>query len=71
MIVNRLSRLLAERRLSVAEFAVLAGMDYGTPYKFWTGKHRRFDIGTLDKLCKALNVGVGDLLEYVPDAPES
>ncbi len=27
------------------------------------------DLATLDKLCAALGVGVGELLEHQPDAP--
>ena len=28
---------------------------------------RRLDLGTLDALCRTLNVQPGDLLKYVPD----
>jgi DNA-binding Xre family transcriptional regulator len=28
---------------------------------------RRLDLGTLDAVCRALNVQPGKLLEYVPD----
>ena len=30
---------------------------------------KRIDGDTLDALCRYFSVGVGDLLEYVPDAP--
>jgi DNA-binding Xre family transcriptional regulator len=35
-----------------------------------TNRAGRVDFKTLDKLCKYFKVPPGDLLEYVPEAPE-
>jgi putative transcriptional regulator len=67
MIVNRLSRLLGERRMSVMELKRQTGLSYGTVYNLYAGKSNRIDFETLDKLCSALDVQAGDILEYVPD----
>lgn len=32
-----------------------------------SGRARRVDFGTLNKLCGILNCQVGDILEYIPD----
>ena len=64
MIVNRLSRLLGERRMSVRELQRRTGLAYATVYNLYSGKSNRVDFETLDKICDALDVGVGDVLEY-------
>lgn len=33
-----------------------------------SGRAKRVDFETLDKLCRALNVAPGDILEYSPDS---
>ena len=67
MIVNRVSRLLGDRRESVADLARGAGLAYKTAHEMYNGKSRRVDFETLDKLCTYFGVGVGGILEYVPD----
>jgi putative transcriptional regulator len=67
MIVNRLSRLLGERRMSVMELKRQTGLSYVTVHNLYSGKSNRVDFDTLDKLCRALGVGVGDILEYQPE----
>lgn len=36
-------------------------------YNFATMKHASVSFNTLDVICKELGVGVGDILQYVPD----
>ena len=67
MIVNHLSRLLGEKRMSVAELERASGVPYLSLHQLYHGRAKRADFGTLDKVCRALGVGVGDILEYVPD----
>lgn len=67
MIVNRLSTILGERRMSVAELARRAGLTYSVAHGMYSGETQRYDAPVLDKLCQALGVQVGDLLVYVPD----
>jgi putative transcriptional regulator len=68
MIVNRLSRLLGERRMSVRELQRRTGLSYVTVYNLYSGKSNRVDFETLNKICRALDVQTSDILEYQPDA---
>lgn len=72
MIVNRLSRLLGERRMSIAELQRQTGLSYVTLHGLYSDKTTRVDFETLNRICKALDVQPGDILEYAPDqeAPE-
>ena len=67
MIVNRLSRLMGERRLSIQELARQSGVSYGALHDLYHARSRRFDADVLDRLCRTLGCGVGDILEYAPD----
>ena len=69
MIVNKLSRLLGERRMSVRELQRQTGLAYVTVYNLRSDKSHRVDFATLDAICSALDCSVGDILEHVPDAP--
>lgn len=68
VIVNRLSRLMGERRLSIQALARQSGVSYSTLHDFYHDRLKRYDGDVLDRLCGTLGVGVGDILEYVPDA---
>jgi putative transcriptional regulator len=71
MIESRLSRLLGERRMKVSELAKLSGVSYQTLWKLYHDKTERADYATLDAICRALDVGVGDILEYRETERES
>jgi putative transcriptional regulator len=66
-IQNRISRVMGERRLNIQELSRRSGLSYTTVWSLYHGTAQRIDLTTLDKLCRALDVQVGDLLEYVPD----
>ena len=65
MIVNHLPTLLAERRLKVADAVRATGVSKTTLHKIYNDQSSRIDFDTIDKLCEYLEVGVGDLFEYV------
>jgi putative transcriptional regulator len=67
VIVNHLSKLLGERRMSVKDLERGAGVNYNTLYEWYAGRTKRFDASVLDRLCAFLGVSVGDILEYRPD----
>ena len=69
MIVNRVSRLMGDRRISVMELSRSTGLAYGTCYALYAGRSQRVDLQTLDALCGYFGCGVGDVLEYVTDGP--
>ena len=64
----RVRELLAERKLSQTELQLRTGLAYSTISDLYHNKARRIDVGTLDALCVALECGVGDVLEHVPEA---
>lgn len=56
--------LLQERAMSRYEFAELTGMDYTTVGDLVNANYKRIGIDTLERICKALNVEVGDLFVW-------
>ena len=70
MIVNHLPTLLAERRLKVADAVRATGISKTTLHKIYNDQSSRIDFDTIDKLCEFLEVEVGDIFEYVPNAEE-
>jgi len=70
VIVNHLPTLLAERRLKVADAVRATGISKTTLHKIYNDQSSRIDFDTIDKLCEFLEVEVGDIFEYVPDAEE-
>ena len=70
MIVNHLPTLLAERRLKVADAVRAIGISKTTLHKIYNDQSSRIDFDTIDKLCEFLEVEVGDIFEYVPDAED-
>ena len=67
VIVNRVSRLMGERRLSIQDVARATGLAYSVVFDLYHDKSKRFDRETLNKLCVFFGVSVGDILEYQPD----
>ena len=59
--------LLAERRLKVADAVRATGVSKTTLHKIYNVQSSRIDFDTIDKLCEYLEVGVGDLFEYVAE----
>ncbi len=68
MIVNHLPTLLAERKLKVADAVRATGISKTTLHKIYNDQSSRIDFDTIDKLCEFLEVGVGDIFEYVASA---
>lgn len=67
MIVNRLSRLLGDRRMSISTLQRQTGLSYVTLHNLYSDKSTRVDFETLNRICRALNVTTGDILEYTAD----
>jgi putative transcriptional regulator len=65
-ILNRVSRAMGERRLKITDVARRSGLSYQTVFDLYHDRAQRIDLTTLDKLCRALECSVGELLEYVP-----
>ena len=66
MILCNLPVLLAERRMKVADLIRMTGISKSTMHKIYNEQTSRIDFETMDKICEALNIEVGDLFTYVP-----
>jgi DNA-binding Xre family transcriptional regulator len=69
MIVSRLARLLKARKMSISELHRQSGVRYASLHALARGTTHRYDGATLDAVCDTLGVGVGDILEHIPDVP--
>ena len=62
----RLDRVLARRRMSLAELADRVGLASEQLELLRSGRVRAVRLSTLDALCRELGCGPGDLLTYEP-----
>lgn len=67
MIVIRLDRILADRKMRLNELAKTVGISNVNLSMMKTGKIKAIRFSTLNAICKALNCQPGDILEYVED----
>ncbi|QQN40212.1 helix-turn-helix domain-containing protein [Acinetobacter sp. CS-2] len=64
MIKSNLAVLLAERKMRVADLVKETGINKSTLYKLYNDESVRIDFETIDKICLALDIEVGNLLIY-------
>ncbi|MFG2891205.1 helix-turn-helix domain-containing protein [Streptomyces sp. NPDC048248] len=69
-IVVDLDRLLAERNLSVGEFAATVGITPANIAVLKNGRAKAVRFTTLDAICDALGCQPGDVLRWMPDDVE-
>lgn len=62
----RLDRMLLARRMSLGELSDRVGITVANLTVLKTGEARALRLSTLDALCRELDCGPGDLLEYEP-----
>lgn len=67
MIVTRLDRVLADRKMSSHDLALAMGLSEVNLSRIKTGKVSAIRFSTLEALCRELGCQPGDLLEYIPD----
>ena len=67
LIILRLDRMLAERKISSKELAGRVGISQVNMSRIKTGKVSAIRFSTLDAICRALDCQPGDVLEYMPD----
>ena len=67
MIVTRLDRVLADRKVTGKELSERIGISQVNLSRLKTGKINAVRFSTLEAICKALDCQPGDLLEYIPD----
>ena len=71
MIKSNLPVLLAERRLKVADLIRMTEISKSTMHKIYNDQTTRIDFETIDRICEALDVQVGDLFQYVPNKTDN
>lgn len=70
MIIVRLDRMLADRKMQLNQLAEAVGVSVVNLSNLKTGKVKAIRFSTLEAICKALDCQPGDLLEYVEDDSE-
>ncbi len=70
MIVVRLDRVMADRKMSLRELSERVGISNVYLSLIKTGKVKGIRFGTMSKLCQVLNCQPADLLEFVHDDNE-
>lgn len=63
----RLRELLERSGMAQTELQSQSGLGYSTINALYHGKTERVEFATLEALCKVLDCGVGEILEYAPD----
>ncbi len=67
MIVLRLDRVLADRKIRSKDLAERIGLSETNLSRIKTGRVVAVRFSTLDALCRELNCKPGDILDYEPD----
>lgn len=67
MIRWRLSEVMKEKKVDTSALVKMTGIYRQTVRSLLAEDQSRFDGKTLNKLCKALDVAPGDLIQYVED----
>jgi putative transcriptional regulator len=67
VIVLRLDRILADRKVSSKELAKEVGINEVNMSLLKTGKIKAIRLEILNAICKYLNCQPKDILEYIPD----
>ncbi len=67
MIVIRLDRVLADRKMKLNYLAALVGISNVNLSYLKTGKVRAIRFTTLNAICRVLKCQPGDILEYVEE----
>jgi putative transcriptional regulator len=62
----RLWKLLLDRRLKRVDLKRLSGISSSTLAKL--GKDEYVSMESMDRICKALDAEIGDVMEFVPDS---
>lgn len=62
---NKLWKLLIDRNMNKTELKNKAQVSTNAIAKL--GRNEAVSMDTMDKICKALNCNIGDVMEFVPD----
>lgn len=68
MIILRLDRVMADRKISLNELAQKVGISNVNLSNLKTGKVKAVRFSTLDAICRVLHCQPGDIIEYRDDS---
>ncbi|MHC8516183.1 helix-turn-helix domain-containing protein [Sporosarcina sp. ITBMC105] len=71
MIIIKLRETMKKKNFNIGKLAEATGMHRNGISKILNDKNSGIEYETIDKLCKALNCKVGDIIEYVTDSEDS
>lgn len=67
MIIVRLDRMLADRKMQLNQLAEEVGVSVVNLSNLKTGKVKAIRFSTLEAICRVLECQPGDILEYVEE----
>ncbi len=67
MIIIRLDRVLADRKMKLNELAAKIGISNVNLSNMKTGKIKAIRFSTLDAICKELKCQPGDIIEFIEE----
>ena len=70
MLINRLSRLMGDKRVNIAEVVRGTGISYSTIHDLYHDNRKRIDLRVLNALCNFFAVGPSEVFEWQPDAEQ-
>lgn len=70
-IIVNLDVMLAKRKMQLQTLSQKIGITQSNLSILKTGKARAIRFSTLNAICEALDCQPSDILEYVPDEPET
>jgi putative transcriptional regulator len=65
MIKNNLSKIMGEKRINMVKLSELTGLSRNAIFLLYHDKTSQISFDTIDKICTALNVSVGELFEHL------
>lgn len=67
MIEITLNEVLGKKRMKMSELSELSGVNKNSILSLYHNRSRRIDLDVMEKLCKALDCDLTELLRYTKD----
>lgn len=67
MIINKLSEILGRKRIRMSELQKMTGLSQTAIINLYYDKTKSVSFETINKICNALEISVGELFEHIPD----
>lgn len=70
MIRLKIREIAEARKINMSKLSRMADVNYNTIRAIWDNEMKDVNVSTLEKIARALKVGVSDLIEVLPDEEE-